>query len=310
MSLLSVPLNVHVLTALEDEPRPLPELRRAAGSPPATTMRGHLRTLTGLRVVECVRRNQFPGNADLTLGRAGHGLLSVARAVEDWLANSEEGPIELGTMAAKSSIKALVEAWSNNIVRAFAARPLSLTELDRLITSLNYPSLERRLAALRDVGLVAPCEGHGRGTPYAVTNWLRGAIAPLVAAARWERRYAPDTSRPIGRLDIEAAFLLAVPMITFTSGSTATCRLAVEIRQNGEDGLAGVLAEVEGGQVRSCSSCLSGRVDASVTGSSRAWLRAVADQDTRHLNCSGDHGIAVEVVDGLHRALMRAPQLS
>ncbi len=40
------------------------------------------------------------------------------------------------------------------MLRALAAGSLSLTELDRLIGALSYPSLERRLVAMRLAGLV------------------------------------------------------------------------------------------------------------------------------------------------------------
>ena len=59
--------------------------------------------------------------------------------------NAPEGPLALGSSTAKSAIKALVEGWGTNMIRALAARPLSLTELNGLISGLSYPSLERRL---------------------------------------------------------------------------------------------------------------------------------------------------------------------
>jgi DNA-binding HxlR family transcriptional regulator len=309
LSLLSVPLNVEVLTALQDEPTPLVDLRKAAGSPPPTTMRGHVRTLTKLGVVERFRHNQFPGNTDLALGAAGRDLLTVARAVEDWLAIAPDGPIEPGTPAAKSSIKALVEGWSNNVVRAIAARPLSLTELDGVIPSLSYPSLERRLVAMRDVGLIAARPSNGRGTPYAATTWLRRAITPLAAAAHWERRRIPTASPPISRLDIEAAFLLAVPMLTLASQLSGTCRLAVDMPRDREHDFVGILFDVQDGEVLSCSSRLAGAADVVVTGSSRAWLRAVIDREPGCLARSGDRELAAEVVDGLHGALFRSTQM-
>ena len=40
------------------------------------------------------------------------------------------------------------------MMRALAARPMSLTELDSGITELSYPALERRLSSMRIAGLV------------------------------------------------------------------------------------------------------------------------------------------------------------
>lgn len=303
LSLLAVPLNVYVLTALEEEPKSLVELRRVAGSPPQTTMRGHLRRLTELGIVERTQRNDFPGNLDYELGTAGHELLPVVHIVNAWLALAPEGPVTPASSTAKSSIKALVEGWSTSIVRALAARPLSLTELDRLITSLSYPSLERRLQAMRLAGQIEACPSSGRGTPYSATEWLRRAIGPLSAAARWERKYLPGEASPIGRLDIEAAFLLTVPMVTLPSHLSGICRMAVDVQSSNGHRLAGVIVDIREGQVASCASRLQGEVDAVATGSASAWLRAVIGRDPAALEISGDSELAGELVDNLHDAL-------
>jgi DNA-binding HxlR family transcriptional regulator len=309
LSLLSVPLNVQVLLALENEPRPLSEVRKATGLPPATTMRGHLRNLTEIGVLQRCRRDEFPGSIDLALGPAGRELFPVIRALQTWLSTVPDGQVELGTPAAKSAIKALVEGWSHNIVRAVAARPLSLTELDGLISSLNYPSLERRLSAMRDVGQLAACRSEGRGNPYAATDWLRRAVGPLAAAAFWERSHVPEQSTPIGSRDVEAAFLLVTPLARLSSEMSGTCRLAVDLPGNGERRLAGVVAEVREGEVVSCTSRLSGSVDAAVTGSARGWLAAVNRGEPGDLEFSGERELAGRLLDALHGAFFRAQQL-
>ena len=52
------------------------------------------------------------------------------------------------------------------MMRALAARPLSLTELDSLISDLSYPALERRLSSMRIAGLVeAQPSQRGRRPP-------------------------------------------------------------------------------------------------------------------------------------------------
>jgi len=66
----------------------------------------------------------------------------VADTVEAWLARAPAGPIPLGSEVAKAAIKALVDGWEATMLRALAARPLSLTEFDSLIAGLSYPALE------------------------------------------------------------------------------------------------------------------------------------------------------------------------
>jgi len=305
LSLLSTPLNGDILEALEREAKPLVELRRAVGSPPQTTMRGYLRSMTELGVLEKRRQNDFPGSIEYELAAAGRELLGVARMVAGWLQGAADGPIEPGTVAAKSAIKALIEGWSASIVRALAARALSLTELDRVISRLNYPSIERRLSSMRAVGQIESLPGRGRSTPYAVTDWLRRAVLPLAAAARWERRHAGDAAPPITGLDVEAVFLLSLPLLRLPTDRGGHCRLAVELPARNGNGqrFAGVLVGVEEGRVASCVSRLDGDSEAWAAGSPVDWIEAVAARDAGRLGLGGDRRLATALIEGLHGSL-------
>lgn len=309
LNLLSVPLNVHVLKALEEEPTSLIDLRRAVGTPPQTTMRSHLRNLTQLGILERKRQPEFPGSVDYELARPGRALLEVADVLQAWLADSPQGPMSLGGVAAKSAIKALVEGWSSAIIRALTARPLSLTDLNRLISGLNYPSLERRLAAMRLAGQIEAQPGKSRATPYAVTGWLRRSVAPLAAAARWERQHNPEQTKPIARMDIESAFLLAVPLAKLSTEATGTCLLAVEVRNGGsEPGLAGVQVGIKEGQVVSCLARLEGQTAASISGSASSWITAVTEADVDGLEVGGESDLGWRLLGALNEALFRVKQ--
>lgn len=307
--MVATPLNVHVLQALAEGPRSLIDLRREAGSPPQTTMRGHLRILTETGVVVRRRQNDFPGSLDFELTAVGRELWTVAQVLAGWLRTAPEGALSLGSGAAKSAVKALVEGWGTSMIRALAARPLSLTELNGLINGLSYPSLERRLGAMRLAGQIERTPGRGRGTPYAVTDWLRQSIAPLGAAARWERLYVAAGTAPIKRLDAEAAFLLAIPLVGLPRELSGTCRLAVEVASTSGERLAGVLVGVEEGRVASCVASVQGHADAWASGSAAAWLSAVMDEDAGNLEMGGDCDLARALLAGLHGALFVAPRL-
>jgi DNA-binding HxlR family transcriptional regulator len=216
--------------------------------------------------------------------------------------------LTLGTCAAKAAIKALAEAWSSTMLRALAARPFSLTELDDMIGALSYPSLERRLAALRLAGQVEARRGNGTGTPYGVTAWLRQGVAPLAAAARWERRHLPQDTSPISRLDTEAFFLLAVPLLQPPQGLSGSCRMAAELPDGGQGHLAGVIVELgsHGGEI-GCTTQLKSHADAWAVGSSAAWLNAVIEHDVDSLELGGDCQLARILIEGLHEALFRVP---
>jgi DNA-binding HxlR family transcriptional regulator len=304
--LLAIPANILILRALSDGPKQQAILRREAGSPAQTTLRGLLARMIDTGIVVRHRRNRFPGVLEYELGGAGLDLLFVAEVMEQWLGDAPDGALSVGSSSAKAAIKALAEGWSTTILRALAAGPLSLTELDRVITALSYPSLERRLGAMRLAGQIEAHAGNARGTPYAVTDWLRRGVAPLAAAARWERRHLPQTTAPIGRQDVEAAFLLAIPLMRLPSQISGSCRMGVSLSNGKQQRLGGVMVTVEEGRTTSCSTQLQGHPDAWALGSPAAWLSAVIEQDGAGLELGGDGRLARILIDGLHQALFGA----
>lgn len=267
-------------------------------------MRGHLRTLAEAGVVEKrPQQGALPGAADYRLAPAGYELLMVAEALNAWLAAAPGGPAPLASGSAKSIIKALVEAWTTGMVRALSSRPLSLTQLDRVIRSVSYPSLERRLSSMRRLGMVEAVPGNRRQSPYGVTEWLRRAIAPLAAAARWERRHQLPQATPITNRDVEAAFQLALPLLQVSEGVEGSCRLAVEMQGTTQAGAAGAIAVVEEGTVAAGGTRLEDGTDAWVDGPTEAWFAAIFERDPASLELGGEVTLAGELVDGLHGLL-------
>ena len=306
--LLAAPLNVLILRTLEDGPTKQVDLRRQADSPAQTTLRAQLKRLVEIGAIDKQRRNRFPGVLEYELTPSGRDLLLVATTVERWLGDGPDGPLPIGHGAAKAAIKALAEAWSTAMLRAIAARPLSLTELDGVIPSLNYPALERRLAAMRLAGLIEARTNSGRGTPYASTEWLRRGVAPLAAAARWERRRLPESTTQLGPLEAETALLLAIPLVRISAGLSGSCRLAIELEGAGRRRLAGVLLEVRcNGRVKSSTADFEGPTDAWALGSPAAWLAALVERDTAALELGGDCSLGRGLVEGLHDALLGTP---
>ncbi len=305
-----MPLNVQALTTLAEGPHSLYDLRRALGSPPQTTMRGHLRKLVEIGVLDRWQSPGFPGSVEYSLGAPGRDLLSLAELVQRWLDDSPDGRTPIGAAAAKSALKALVDGWSSGIIRILAARPLSLTELNAVIPDLNYPSLERRLGAMRFTGQVEAASSGGRGTPYRASRWLRRAMIPLIASMRWEREHLPSETSQVGRVEVESAFLLAVPVLRLAPDSSGICRLAVEvgIAREGAPAIAGVLVTVEEGRVVSCISKLGGEADAWVSGTSRAWMDGILEGQVESLEIGGDCSLARDLLDGLHLSSPRAKQ--
>lgn len=306
LSLLAVPLNCRILRSLATGSKRLVELRREAGSPAQSTLRSHLKGLERIGAVERRRHKTFPGAHELTLTVPGTELLSVVRTLEGWLGRAPGDPLELGEEAAKAAVRALVEGWSSTMVRALATGPHSLTELDRLISAHNYPSLERRLAALRSAGQVEARASNGRGTPYALTAWAREGIGPLAAAALWERRHTPRSTLPIGPVDAEALFLLTAPLLRLPEEVSGSCRLAVELSGDNGRCLAGATIAVEEGRIETCTSRLQGTPDAWALGSAIGWLEAMVHADIDSLEPGGDGRLARALLDSLHGTLFGA----
>lgn len=301
LMLLAAPLNVEILRRLEQGPLSLQKLRSEVGLPPASTMRLYLRTLSEFGTVERRALEEFPTSVEYEITTAGRELLEVGDAVQVWLQAAPSGPKDLGSSAAKSSIKALVDGWSSHIVRILAARPLSLTELNSLIPRISYPSLERRLAAMRECDLVEAQRGSGRLRPYKVTDWLRRSVGHITAAIAWERTHVPDQTARIGRLDVEAAFLLAVPLLDLPAEVTGKCRLAVEVHDGASPVFAGVLVCVDEGEVTSCVADLEGQAEAWASGKPLTWLRQMNLVSDGELELGGDRALARTVLEALRR---------
>jgi DNA-binding HxlR family transcriptional regulator len=295
-----------ILRALAGGPKQQVDLDRGSGFPSQATLRAQLGKLVAIGAIAKQRRNRFPGVLEYGLSPAGVELLRVADVLERWLDQCPHGPLPLGSNPAKGATKALANGWSTTMLRALSTGPLSLTELNRLIASLGYPTLGRHLKAMRLVGQIEARPSKGRATPYAVTDWLRQGVAPLVAAGRWERRHLPERTAPITPMDIKTAFLLTVPLLRLPAELSGSCRMVVEISNSETRRMAGVVVTAEHGAITSCVTRLQGDVNAWALGSSAAWLSAVIEADADCIELGGDSKLAHALLGGLHHSLFRA----
>jgi DNA-binding HxlR family transcriptional regulator len=300
LSVLATPLNFQVLKALSDHPMRLAELRKKTGLPAQTTLRGHLANLSDLGVLRKRPTQQMPYAVENELTPMGQELLKVAERLQLWLSQAPDGPISLENGGAKGAVKALIDGWGSTMMRALAARPLSLTELDSSISDLSYPALERRLSSMRIAGLVEAQPGRGARTPYAVTEWARRGVAPIAAASHCELTHLGPRSAPVTRVDIEAAFLLAAPLVGLREPTAGLCQLEVEATPESISRPAGVQVTIENGKVVSCVSQLQSHPPAYAAGSAVKWFSAIRDGKVGELRFGGSRKIAEDLVAGLH----------
>lgn len=309
LSLVASPLCVPILRAHLDGPLRLPSLRERIGGAAQTTLRGQVGNLRGIGALERHVRGGMPYTVENELTEVGRGVLAVAEVVEAWLARAPQGSLILGSEPAKAAIRALVGGWSSTMLRALAARPLALTELSSVIGDHSYPALERRLSAMRAARQVEPRpSGMGGAKPYGVTDWTRQAVAPIVAAGRCECEHLAAVSEHLTRLDVEAAFLLSVPLVDLNATRSGLCLLAVDTGTGRDvepvDRLAGVQVEIASGVVTSCSSRLEREPRTWAIGSVESWVEAILEGRWERLRVGGeDVALAREVVARLHHSL-------
>jgi DNA-binding HxlR family transcriptional regulator len=303
LSLFSTALHGLVLRALSNGPMRLADLRKEVGGPAQTTLRGNLRNLIEIGALEKRQTNGGAGLVDNAITPVGQELLVVADAIDRWLARAPDGPIRLESETGKAAVKALVSGWNSTMLRALAARSFSLTELDNMISAFSYPALERRLGAMRLAGCVTPVRANGGGRPYAVTEWLRRGMAPLLAAVRCERRHMAEETAPLTRIDIETILLLALPLVPITASADGVSQLAVHGGDGSDWRSAGIRFTVREGLLVNCTSKLEPAPESWIHGLAPDWLDALVEGHATCLEVSGDRSLTLDIVEGLHRAL-------
>ncbi|HYJ22336.1 MAG TPA: hypothetical protein VEW07_09975 [Solirubrobacterales bacterium] len=284
------------------------ELLERIGWAAQSTVRAAIANLCELGALTKQAAGDSPRGVVTELSAAGQEILFVADEVEVWLARCPEGPIAPDGEEAKAAVKAFAGGWSSTLTRALVSGPITLTEMSGLIPEVSYPALERRIAWMRTTGQIEPVEKERRGTPYVVTDWLRHAVAPICAAGRCERRHMEGESARATSTEVEAAFMLAVPLVRPRPDAKGRCVLAVQVESGKPDDddfqLAGVTVEVERGEIVSCAGEVGADPDGWAVGISTAWLDLALDGRTDELRIGGaDPELALDLARGIHLAM-------
>jgi len=309
LSFFAHPLNARILRAHVAGPLRPGELDEAIGWAAQSSLRAAVGRMCEIGTLARVELDD-PGLTVVTeLTAAGRELLPVASALEQWLQQAPDGPVELDDPAAHGIVKVLTAGWDSAMVRALAERPMTLTELNDEIPHLTYPALKRRLAKLRATRLVSSAE-NGKAATHQATEWLRHAVVPLSVAGRWELLHDP-AAKPISRVEVEAAFLLTLPLVDVPSKRlSGSCTLAVLVTEDDEPSapepsVAGVAVEVRRGAIVSYDP--AGTSAAPMTwalGTPAAWFEALIAGCDESLRVSGAKPrLAKGIVDGLRETL-------
>ena len=272
------------------------------------TIRGSISALCDLEALEKSRTEDARNAVATALTPAGEEMLAVSQALEYWLRSCPKGPIAIDAGHVRVAVKALAEGWNSALMRALATEPLTLTELSCLIPDVSYPALERRISWMRATGQLIALPREPRGIPYAPSDWLRRAVAPLCAAGRCERRHMGDVP-PVTDVEVEAAFLLTLPLVRLSPAAEGRCLLAsrTDSAAGEEDGpgLAGVAVEVRAGSITSMTIDIDDEPSNWAIGTSDLWLDAVLDAALENLRIGGRNPqLACDLVQGLHLSLL------
>lgn len=249
-----------------------------------------------------------PIDWDTTLrpSQAGKDLLFVGSILERWLRVGPDGPLELGPDAAPA-LSALLGGWSSTVVHALAAGPMTVAEITETIQILDYEVVDERVEEMLDAGLVEILEEDGKEDRFAATEWLRQAIAPLATAARQEVRHPLEDTAPIAALDVQAAFLLTLPLLELPKGHSGSCSLAVDLDEGVAGSPTGVTVHIADGRVVSSKTQLDEDVDAWAAASAADWLDAVIEADTSRVRSGGGQRLTSTLLAVLHEALFGVP---
>jgi DNA-binding HxlR family transcriptional regulator len=310
LSFFAHPLNARILRAHVDGPLRPGELDERIGWAAQSSLRAAVGKMCDAGTLTRVELNDAALSVVTELTRAGRELLAVAGALERWLQKAPDGPVDLDDPAAHGIVKVLAAGWDSTMVRALAERPLTLTELNDCIPYLTYPALKRRLAKLRSTHLVIATDT-GKAATHEATDWLRHAVVPLAVSGRWELLHDPE-AEPIGEVDVEAAFLLTLPLVEVPSKRlSGACTLAVLISNgdpSAEPGVAGVTVEVERGAIVSFDPKGASAAPATwALGTPEAWLQALIDGNSDDLRTGGAKPrLAKGMVKGLHTTLFKS----
>lgn len=245
-------------------------------------------------------------NTLLQPSQAGRDLLFVSSILERWLQDCPDGSVLLGPEAGPA-LSALLNGWSSTVIHTLAAKPLTVAEITEAIGILDYDTVDERVEEMLVAGLVDALDENGEDERFAATEWLRTGIAPLAAAARQEVRHPLEDTAPVAALDVQAAFLLTLPLLELPGKLSGTCSLAVELEEGVAGSPTGVTVQIEKGSLVSCQVRLAEDVDAWASASAAAWLDTVIEGDTRQVRSGGDPDLAGTLLHALHERLFDVP---
>lgn len=238
----------------------------------------------------------------------GREVLYVAFVVEQWLQRAPRGALVFNSGDADNAVTALADGWSATVVHMLAREPMTFAELEVAIKDgaaeeLTREELARLVKTMRRSEQIVALPGAAGEPMYALTDWLRAGIAPLIASARLERRNPMEGMSPIDELDVEAGFRMALELVELPPQLSGTCRLGFNLDDEEGQPMTGVTAQIDQGRAVACRRELDIEADAWAAASAIDWLDTVIEPDTKKVRTGGNAWLTKALVEGFHRTL-------
>jgi DNA-binding HxlR family transcriptional regulator len=200
------------------------------------------------------------------------------------------------------------DKWTLLIVRDLVSGPRRFVELQRVLPGISTEQLRSRLNRMVADGMLT--RQRYREVPprvdYTLTERARELIPVLGELARWGYEWAWSPPRAGESVDIGAIFRLIPGLVKVGDQAAGILELIVVDGRNGEP--LSYLAQFGGGGVTVTEAASEGRTDASVQGTTQAWVQALSPLGGRSgLSIKGNRHLVATLLDSL--ALSRGRHL-
>jgi DNA-binding HxlR family transcriptional regulator len=248
-----------------------------------------------------------PEGEVVKIGDRGREGIFIGTIAEYWLGRRTDGhfPAFAGEEG-QATLAALIDGWDQGVLHALAAGPATFGQLAAAAPRRARRALRDTVARMRATDLLAERGGeNGDEVRYEPTDWLRGGVAAILAAIRFELREPIEGGRRATAADAEAALLLALPLSRLDPDASGACVLETTVAEQKGDAAT---AHVEDGRVAAVERGAAERADAHVGGPLFDLLDALIDRRF-DLSVTGDSRLARSLVIGLNQALYSGDKL-
>jgi DNA-binding HxlR family transcriptional regulator len=286
LQLLGNAATVTALEHLRHGPASTREITAAAPGIGYRTLMSRVQLLAEHGLVETGRELRL-----LTPGHAALSVIDVAASCEaEWPSQGDRfNPAGTEALALAGD-----GPWQA-IARVLAHERARVRDLEGLLPRLTHSTLERRIHAARDLGLIVS-ERDGRDVWHSLSRSARRLAALGLYAARWEWKFG---RRDKGQVASDLAGILhqIAPLAQVSYDMKGVCALREDWHTTIE---RDVYLAVADGRASPYAVAPPTPPDVSAHGTPQQWIQALVTGDSAGLTCTGDSELLTAVVSALH----------